>query len=295
MVPHPLKNGAWPAPAKINLFLHITGQREDGYHTLQTVFQLLDYYDEIFIDVRDDGEVTINVEQVGVDQVKIENNLCLLAAKKLQKLSETKQGADIRLIKRLPIGGGVGGGSSDAATTLVVLNYLWQLNYSLDDLKILGVEVGADVPVFIAGNTAWAEGVGDVLQPIETENDWYLVVNPGVSVLTNKIFSSLELTRDTNPIKIRAFLDRDKSLEQRKQIRNDCEMLVRKLYPEIGEALDWLALHGQRSDLTGTGCCVFSRFTDQAQALDVYHKLPKQWFGFVTKGLTQSLLFRDDF
>ena len=280
-VPVPLANGAWAAPAKINLFLHITGRRSDGYHRLQTVFQLLDYYDELFFEIV--PSKPIRIEVIGAT-INDKENLCVHAAKTLQSMANTHQGVTMRLIKKIPIGGGMGGGSSNAATVLVVLNYLWKLNYSIDQLIQIAADLGADVPVFVLGSSAWGEGIGDILEPLCLKNQWYLVINPGVEVLTKKIFSSRRLTRDTNTIKIRDFLSASK------KVKNDCESLVRQLYPEINQVMDWLNQFAT-SYLTGTGCCVFASFEDRLQAEEILKRLPDKWQGFVSQGTNNSLLY----
>ena len=230
----------WPAPAKLNLFLHVVGRRSDGYHLLQTVFQFLDYFDELEFSIRQDGEFTLERNYGDLDPAQ---DLILRAARHLQHAAGLNKGADITVHKRLPMGGGLGGGSSDAATTLVALNALWNTGFTLPALAQIGLELGADIPVFIHGQAAWAEGVGERLSPVEPPCPWYLVVSPGFGVATAKIFNAPDLTRDTPAITIRAFLDG--------KARNDCEPVVRGMYPQIGELLDWLG-HRAPSRLTGT-------------------------------------------
>lgn len=267
-----------PCPAKINLFLHITGRRADGYHTLQTVFQLLDYGDTLHLSDRDDGQLRFLSELPGVND---SNNLIMRAAKRLKDISGCTRGADIRLDKLLPMGGGIGGGSSDAASALLGLNKLWQLNLSLDALADLGLELGADVPVFIRGRTAWAEGVGEIIRPINTESRWYLVLRPNCEVSTAEIFSHEQLTRHDSPIKIAAFLEGATG--------NSCQKLVRTLYPEVDKALIWLDQFSP-ARLTGTGSCVFASFDSKSAAASVLAQCPTDMSGFIAKGVNQSPL-----
>lgn len=268
----------WPAPAKLNLMLHITGQREDGYHLLQTVFQFINFSDSLDFCIRDDGVIR---RQSDWDAVAEADDLIVRAAKALQQESACTSGVDIHLQKNLPAGGGLGGGSSDAATTLVALNQLWGLELSVDRLAEIGLQLGADVPVFVRGHAAWAEGVGEEITSIEPQENWYLVIRPDCSISTMEVFHASDLTRNTPAIRIRDFL-KDGG-------HNDCEPVVRKLYSEVAAALDWL---GQFADarMTGTGSCVFAGFEDQQQAESVYAKLPRDWEGYVTKGCNQSPL-----
>lgn len=269
---------SWPAPAKINLFLHITGRRDDGYHLLQTVFQFVDYCDQLDFAVRDDGVIRRLTEVVGVAEA---DDLIIRAARSLQKLAGTTLGADIRINKQLPMGGGLGGGSSDAATTLVALNQLWQLGLSVDQLAELGLGLGADVPVFVRGQAAWAEGVGENLLPIELDEPWFVVLIPSCHVPTAEIFAVPELTRDAQSLKMSAFLAG--------QGQNVCEEVVRKHYPDVDKALNWLSQYGQPR-MSGTGACVFAPFANEADARHVLQQLPSQWRGFVAKGLNRSPL-----
>lgn len=271
----------WPAPAKLNLFLHITGRRADGYHLLQTVFQLLDVGDEIRLRLRDDGKLKRINDLPGVAEA---DDLVIRAARALQLQTGCELGADIEVDKRLPMGGGVGGGSSDAATVLVALNRLWGTELSVDQLAEIGVRLGADVPVFIRGHSAWAEGVGEHLEAVELPSRWYLVVSPGVSVSTAEIFTASELTRDCTPITIRAFLSQGGG--------NVCESVVVARYPQVGEMLDWLAdLPGAvDARMTGTGACAFAAFDDESKARDALADLPKRWQGFVARGVNRSPL-----
>ncbi|MCR8921494.1 4-(cytidine 5'-diphospho)-2-C-methyl-D-erythritol kinase [Dasania sp. GY-MA-18] len=264
------------APAKLNLFLHITGQRADGYHELQTLFQLLDYGDTLHFNLRQDAQLSISPAIAGV---AAEDNLILRAAKLLQQYSGCNLGADIQIDKILPLGGGLGGGSSNAATTLVGLNHLWQLQLPLHELAQLGLQLGADVPLFVEGKSAWAEGVGERLTALKIPDCWYLVLKPDCEVSTLQIFSNKQLTRNTSPITIAAVFEEGHT--------NDCEPVVRALYPEVDNALKWLSLK-TNSRLTGTGACVFGQFADQASALQVLNELPAELTGFVAKGVNQS-------
>ena len=265
------------SPAKLNLFLHITGRRADGYHELQTVFQLLDWGDTLHFTHDPSGEITLTGSDIGVEP---ENNLILRAA---HLLPGEGQGVHIELVKRIPTGGGLGGGSSNAATTLLALNHLWDLGLENTQLQSLGAQLGADVPVFTAGHSAWAEGVGEVLTPVELPPAWYLVIAPQCHVSTGEIFSHEQLTRDTSPIKIAAFFEG--------QSRNDCQNLVRNLYPEVDNALKWLEKFGE-AKLTGTGACVFASFARESQARSALAELPASMSGFVARGLNESPVLR---
>ena len=268
------------SPAKLNLFLHITGRRLDGYHNLQTLFQLLDYGDTLSFTVREDGEITLTPAIPGV---AFEDNLIIKAVRLLRQLSNTDLGVDIQLEKRLPMGGGIGGGSSNAATTLVALNHLWHCGFSSEQLQSFGLRLGADVPVFVNAQTAWAEGVGETLQPIEMSKNWFLVAQPDCHVSTQKIFSHKDLTRDSPNIKVAAFLEQGG--------QNDCQALVRRLYPQVDEALNWFAKHGYSAKLTGTGACVFTQFATAEAAQQVLASLPKHLPGFVAQGINRSPLY----
>lgn len=272
------------SPAKLNLFLHITGQRADGYHLLQTVFQLLNYGDTLRFARRDDGNITLTPQLVGVNH---DDNLIVRAARLLQKHSNTIYGADIEIDKCLPMGGGIGGGSSNAATTLLALNHLWQTNLSLDQLCTLGVQLGADVPVFIKGKTAWAEGVGEQLTSISTPEHWFLVITPDCQVSTAEIFSSKQLTRSTSATKIAAFLGQPPLSFG----HNDCEAIVRERYPAVADALNWLSQFAP-ARMTGTGASIFTSFAKEEDARTVLAKLPKLFNGFVAQGTNQSPVHR---
>ncbi len=268
----------WPAPAKLNLFLHVVGQRADGYHLLQTVFQFLDYSDQIGFSVRPDGQLS---RRSNYSTIEPENDLVIRAAWALKAETGCDLGVDISISKQLPMGGGLGGGSSNAATTLVALNRIWSLGLSTDRLAEIGLALGADVPVFVRGHAAWAEGVGELLTEIEPEECWYLVISPDCHVPTADIFRSPDLTRNTPAITIRDFL--------KSGGHNDCEPVVRRLYPEVADALDWLGQHAE-ARLTGTGACVFAGFNSREQAEKIHLSLPPKWHGFVTRGLNRSPL-----
>ena len=267
-----------PAPAKLNLFLHITGRRADGYHLLQTLFQFLDHGDTLHFSPRDDGQIHLLSDLPGVAP---EDNLIVRAARSLQQASGTRLGADIRLDKRLPMGGGIGGGSSDAATTLVGLNHLWQTGLSLEQLAELGIRLGADVPVFVHGRAAWAEGVGEQLTPVELDEPWYLVVVPPCQVSTAEIFSDERLTRDTPPITLAAFREHGG--------RNDCLPVVMTRYTEIRNTLILLNNFCE-AKMTGTGSCLFGAFPNEREADKVRARLPATLQAFVAKGCNVSPL-----
>ena len=267
-----------PAPAKLNLFLHVTGRRPDGYHTLQTLFQFLDYGDTLDFAVRTDGEITLAGDLPGVPT---ESNLIVRAARLLQDATGTRLGVDISLHKRLPMGGGIGGGSSDAATTLLGLNHLWRTEVETEQLAALGLRLGADVPVFVGGQAAWAEGVGEQLSPVELEEPWYLVVAPSCPVSTAEIFSDQRLTRDTPPITLAAFREHGG--------RNDCLPVVTARYPEIRNALILLSNYCE-AKMTGTGSCLFGAFPNEGEADKVRARLPATLQTFVAKGCNRSPL-----
>jgi 4-diphosphocytidyl-2-C-methyl-D-erythritol kinase len=273
---------AWPAPAKLNLFLHILGRRADGYHELQSCFQFVDLCDEITFSVRTDGEIRRRREISGVAE---ESDLCVRAARALQKASGTSLGADISVVKRIPIGGGLGGGSSDAATCLVALNHLWGLKRSTDELATLGLKLGADVPVFVRGRVAWAEGIGEritllypPLAPLETN---YLILKPNVFVSTAEVFQDPELTRNSAPITIHGFLATGG--------RNDCWSVVRRRFAEVARAFDWLSRFGP-ARLTGTGACVFLACETEARGREILREVPPAWTAFLARGLNDSPL-----
>lgn len=267
------------APAKLNLFLHINGRRPDGYHELQTVFQLVDLCDELTILAREDGRIVRDPPPTDplLAALADEQDLTVRAALLLQQASGTRQGASIHVAKRIPSGGGLGGGSSDAACVLRTLNQLWGLDWPVQRLAQLGLALGSDVPVFVHGRSAFATGRGEQLTPLALPEQWFLIVHPGVSVSTREVFAAPDLTRDTPPLTIRA-LPPDGG-------RNDCEPVVRARYPVIAAALDLLAPYGAR--LTGTGACVFAAFGSREAAGRVAQGLPAAWQRFVVRGLQQ--------
>jgi 4-diphosphocytidyl-2-C-methyl-D-erythritol kinase len=273
----------WPAPGKLNLFLHIVGRRPDGYHVLQTAFQFIDLCDSIYLFRRPAGVI----ERLGdIPGVRPEDDLVVRAARRLaaqaaQAGLAVRQGVAIKVDKRLPMGGGVGGGSSDAATVLVALNQLWELGFMPDTLAALGLELGADVPVFVHGRAAWAEGVGERLEPMDFPEPVYVLVRPEAAISTAEVFKAPELTRDSPVITIAGFLQTGG--------RNDCEPVVRRRYPAVAAALDWLGRSGP-ARLTGTGSCVFAPMSGAAEADAVLAGLPGDWQGWTTRGLNRSPL-----
>ncbi|GLH34237.1 4-diphosphocytidyl-2-C-methyl-D-erythritol kinase [Pseudomonas sp. BR1R-5] len=269
-----------PAPAKLNLWLHIIGRRPDGYHELETVFQFLDHGDELTFALREDGAIRLHTE---IEAVPHDSNLIVRAARKLQEQSGTGLGADIWLTKVLPMGGGIGGGSSDAATTLLALAHLWQLDWDEDRLAALGLTLGADVPVFVRGHAAFAQGVGEQLTPVDPAEPWYVVLVPQVSVSTVEIFSHPQLTRDSLPLKMRPVPEGNS--------RNDCQPVVEQSYPEVRNALSSLGKFTE-ARLTGTGSCVFGAFPSKAEADKVLALLSATQTGFVAKGSNVSMLHR---
>ena len=276
---------AWPAPAKLNLFLHITGRRADGYHNLQTVFQFLDYGDALHFTPRADGVIrAIHA----LPDVSAEHDLSVRAARLLQHETGTAQGVDIRLENHIPLGAGLGGGSSDAATTLVALNRLWRTHLAPDELARLGLQLGADVPVFVHGVAAWAEGVGDELAAVTLPEPWYVVVTPPCRISTAAIFSAPDLTRTSPPLTMRDF-----RTEQLSAYRNDCEAAVCRRYPEVAEALARLAACAP-ARMTGTGSSVFTAFAHELQARTALESLALDrlpgWRGLVAQGRNLSPL-----
>ena len=270
-----------PAPAKLNLFLHVVGRRPDGYHLLQTLFRFIDLNDILHFNLRNDGEVhrTNNIEGVAEEQ-----DLCVRAARLLQSETGCRLGVDITLEKHIPMGGGLGGGSSDAATTLIGLNRLWKLGLSRERLMQLSLRLGADVPVFVFGENAFAEGVGEQLQAYSLPDAWYVVLFPPVHVPTAQVFSHPELTRDTVSITMRAL-----ESQQKQQLRNDLQSVVCDLYPEVANYLADLAKFGE-AKMTGSGACVFAEFASKSQAEDVLQKLPQVMRGVVAQGLVKHPL-----
>lgn len=277
----------WPAPAKLNLFLQITSRREDGYHNLQTVFQFLDRGDRLRFEVRDDGKIIRKTDNEGI---KAEDDLVIRAAHALQQASNTRKGVDIYLQKILPMGGGVGGGSSDAATTLQVLNHLWQTGLKPAQLAEIGLTLGADVPIFLYGRAAFAQGVGEQLEAVEPRQAWYLIVHPDVHISTAKIFSNSQLTRDSQSIRICGLqIGTAKEAAIFDELGNVFEPIVAQQHPEIAEVIQHLRQYAN-ARLTGTGACVFAAFETKQLAEQALQQLPDQWTAFVAKGLNRSPL-----
>ncbi|WP_394152838.1 4-(cytidine 5'-diphospho)-2-C-methyl-D-erythritol kinase [Vibrio maritimus] len=268
----------WPSPAKLNLFLYITGRQPNGYHELQTLFQFIDLCDSLEITANNSGEITLSPD---IEGVATQDNLIWKAATALQAKAECPFGAHIKLDKILPMGGGIGGGSSNAATVLVALNFLWQTGLNSDDLAEIGLALGADVPVFVRGFAAFAEGVGEKLSSAEPVENWYLVVKPKVSIATVDIFTHPDLTRNTPKRELATLLESPHV--------NDCEKIVRMLYPEVDNQLSWLLQYAP-SRLTGTGSCVFSEFNSKENAEKVLEMLPDTVSAFVAKGCNRSPL-----
>ena len=282
----------YPAPAKLNLFLHVVGRRSDGYHLLQTVFRFIDYGDELAFRIRDDAVIHRTTQLDGVPE---DGDLCVRAARLLQQHTGSRLGADIELVKRLPLGGGLGGGSSDAATTLIALNRLWKTGLPRAELQELGLLLGADVPAFIFGRSAFAEGVGERLQELVLEPAWYLVLVPEAAVSTAEIFSAPELTRNTNAITIAAFSVGHGLNESGFMVtgRNDLEPVVVRRYPQVALHLEWLRQYGD-ARMTGSGACVFCAFGSEAQAARILAKVPAGMRGFVACGLDRHPLWSGD-
>ncbi len=275
----------WPAPAKLNLFLHVVGRFDDGYHELQTLFQLIDRCDSIGLRPRDDGIV----ERIaGPADIPPEQDLAVRAALALREQTRVSLGADVQVVKAIPTGGGLGGGSSDAATVLLALNRLWGTALPLDELARIGLRLGADVPLFVLGASAWGEGRGERLEAVALPPRWFLVIHPGCAVSTAEVFQAPELTRNIPVITIRAFVAG--------QTHNVCEPIVRKRYPAVAAALDWLdaqiagheAQRGAR--MTGTGACVFASFERAEDAQRIAARVPEVWNSFVARGLDRSPL-----
>jgi len=274
------------APAKLNLFLHVTGRRNDGYHLLQTVFQLIDYGDMLHFSLRDDEAIHRSTALEGVPE---HADLAVRAALLLQSAIRRKKntqvpGADISIEKHLPMGGGLGGGSSDAATTLMALNHLWQGGLSRAELMALGMQLGADVPFFIFGGNAFAEGIGEALTPVATPDCWFVVIEPGVSVPTAAIFQSSELTRNTKPVKISDF-----SATEVKFWKNDLQEVASKQFPPIAEAIEWLSAYGD-ARMTGSGACVFCPVADEVRADEALNAMPACWKAWKAKALARHPL-----
>ncbi|MGK0438150.1 MAG: 4-diphosphocytidyl-2-C-methyl-D-erythritol kinase [Paracoccaceae bacterium] len=267
---------AWPAPAKINLFLHIVGKRPDGYHNLQTVFQFIDYGDDLYFDLNHQGRISRRYDLGFSEEV----DLCMRAAKLLKHYAAKDCGVEIGITKRLPMGGGLGGGSSDAATVLIALNSLWGVGLSREKLAEIGLLLGADVPVFVMGRSAWAEGVGEQLTPLELPETWFLVLNPQISVSTAQVFSNKRLTATPQMKKIRALEEGiDSSFGE-----NQLEAIVRAEYPQVNSLIEWLSQYGQPR-MSGSGGSVFMPVSNQQQGLEILAKRPSYSVGFVAKGL----------
>ena len=288
---------AFPAPAKVNLFLHVTGRRDDGYHLLQTVFRLLDYSDTVHIRPRSDGIIR---RVANIPNVPEEQDLCVRAAHLIKQHVNSSLGADIILQKQIPMGGGLGGGSSDAATVLLALNHLWNLQLPRTALQALGLKLGADVPVFVFGQNAWAEGIGEALQPIALKPAWYVVLTPPVHVSTAEVFASKELTRNTIPTTIAAFSGVASGTgSERSQVQNDLESVVCRKYPIIASCLSWLNQFSQ-ARMSGSGASVFAEFNSRAEAASVLEKLAREnaglaadspVAGFLAHGLDKHPLY----
>lgn len=281
-----------PAPAKLNLFLHVNGRRADGYHLLQTVFQLVDHGDTLHFDLRDDGAVRRTTELPGVpaEHDLVVRALRLLQAEYARRHGRPAPGIDVALDKRLPMGGGLGGGSSDAATALMAVNHLWQAGLTRDELMALGLPLGADIPFFIFGENAFAEGVGERLQAVQTPDCWYVVIEPGVAVPTAAIFCSGDLTRDTKPVRIADFSRHLMSQDDQVGFgKNDLQAVATKLFPPVAEAVDWLSSYGP-ARMTGSGACVFCAFADEADADAVLAAAPNKWLVWRAKSLARHPL-----
>lgn len=277
-----------PAPAKLNLFLHVTGRRPDGYHLLQTVFQMIGHGDTLHFDLREDGRIVRSTDVPGVpeEQDLIVRALRLLQAEYVRRHGRTPPGITVAIDKVLPMGGGLGGGSSDAATALMAANHLWRAGLSRDELMALGLPLGADIPFFIFGETAFAEGVGEAMQQVAGPDCWFVVIEPGVAVPTPAIFGAPDLTRDSKPVTIADF---SRYLAAGKAPggfgKNDLQAVAVRLFPPVAEAVEWLGHHGA-ARMTGSGACVFSAFSSESQADDVLARVPAKWKAWKAKSLT---------
>lgn len=271
-----------PAPAKLNLFLHVTGRRADGYHLLQSAFQLIDRCDSLDFVRRDDGVIRRTNQIAGVPE---DSDLIVRAARLLQSHTGSHYGADLTLHKILPMGGGLGGGSSDAATTLMALNHLWQSGLTRQELMAIGLQLGADVPFFLFGRNAFAEGVGEILQEIESADCWYVVIEPGVQIPTPAIFSSKDLTRDTKPVKIAAFSSASKGVW-----KNDLQTVAVTLFPQVDEVINWLKHFGD-ARMTGSGSCVFCALFDEDSANEVLKQVPDRWASWKAQAMKQHPMY----
>ncbi|MFZ6745277.1 4-(cytidine 5'-diphospho)-2-C-methyl-D-erythritol kinase [Undibacterium sp. JH2W] len=267
-----------PAPAKLNLFLHVTGRRVDDYHLLQTAFQLIDRCDYLDVEVREDGQICRSNE---IDGVPADSDLIVRAARLLQNHTGCPLGANLTLRKNLPMGGGLGGGSSDAATTLLALNHLWETGLQREELMRLALQLGADVPFFLFGENAFAEGVGEELQALTTPEVWFVVLEPGVQVPTPAIFSAKELTRDTKPVRIADF-----SSDAKHDWKNDLQTVACALFPQVDAAIQWLSQYGD-AKMTGSGACVFCAFAEESAAEQVLQQVPDRWVSWKAKALSR--------
>ncbi|NHZ83037.1 4-(cytidine 5'-diphospho)-2-C-methyl-D-erythritol kinase [Massilia sp. CCM 8695] len=276
-----------PAPAKLNLFLHVNGRRADGYHLLQTVFQMVDHGDLLHFDLRADERIVRTTDVPGVPEQGdlIVRALLLLQAACKRRHGRLPPGIDVAIDKRLPMGGGLGGGSSDAATALMAANALWEAGFSREELMALALPLGADIPFFIFGQTAFAEGVGEALQPVDAPDCWYLVIEPGVAVPTAAIFCSEHLTRGTEPVRIADFSRHTMNRTDSTGFgRNDLQAVAVSLFPPVAQAIDWLSAHGD-ARMTGSGACVFCAFSSEAEADAVLQQVPGIWEAWKAKAL----------
>ena len=275
-----------PAPAKLNLFLHVVGRRADGYHLLQSVFQLIDRGDTLHFDLRDDHEIvrTNDVPGVPHDQDLIVRTLHLLQAEYARRHGKPAPGIDVTIHKILPMGGGLGGGSSDAATALMAANHLWQAGLTRDELMALGLPLGADIPFFLFGRTAFAEGIGEALQAVPGPDCWYVVIEPGVAVPTPAIFSAKDLTRDTKAVRIADFSRGANSGSLIGFGKNDLQDVAMRLFPPVAEAVEWLKRYGD-ARMTGSGACVFCAFPSEDAADRVLAQVPAKWTAWKAKSL----------
>lgn len=280
-----------PAPAKLNLFLHVNGRRADGYHLLQTVFQLIDHGDVLHFDVRADGAIRRTTEVAGVPEAQdlIVRALALLQAEHARRHGNTP-GIDVAIDKHLPMGGGLGGGSSDAATALMVANALWRSGLSRQELMAMALPLGADIPFFIFGENAFAEGVGEALQSVTTAQCWYVVIEPGVAVPTAAIFCAEHLTRDTKPVRIADFSRHLNSRTDMQEFgRNDLQAVASSLFPPVAQAVEWLGSYGD-ARMTGSGACVFCAFSSEGEADEVLSKMPPVWTAWKARSLARHPL-----
>jgi 4-diphosphocytidyl-2-C-methyl-D-erythritol kinase len=280
-----------PAPAKLNLFLHVNGRRADGYHLLQTVFQLIDHGDVLDFDVRTDGVIRRSTDVPGVPEAQdlIVRALRLLQAEHARRHGSTP-GIEVAIDKRLPMGGGLGGGSSDAATALMVANALWQSGLTREELMAMALPLGADIPFFIFGENAFAEGVGEALQPVQTAQCWYVVIEPGVAVPTAAIFCAEHLTRNTKPVRIADFSRHLMSRTDMQEFgKNDLQAVASGLFPQVAQAVEWLGNYGD-ARMTGSGACVFCAFSSEGEADAVLEKIPSVWTAWKARSLARHPL-----